>query len=368
VPAEITTYCFYPGLQKDYMVANAIFRMGGAAIMLSNMPRYGATAKYQLLHNVRTHQGADDASYSCMGWGPDKDGINGVYLRRDVPIQAAKALEVCLRAVAPRILTWRQYAEAAANLIQKRVLGWQVPEYIPDFTQCVDHFALHAGGYAVLKGLQSAMRLPSEKMLPSFATLRDFGNTSCSTTWYVLAYMETCVGINRGQTIMQIGMGGGMKVRGAGGSGARGAAGCGGGGTRGQGSGCGSGRRLQRRAAAAVVCAAPDPPLPTAPNPTPPPLPQAGVNIWRALRDVRAIHPAWRHVAHCPITEADLPRPISDPNAPINWVPAGDIAAAVKASFSADFKHAVAKAPSDGSAAEGAKQAAAQAPAAVAAH
>lgn len=27
VPAEIVTYCFYPGLQKDFMVANAIFRM-----------------------------------------------------------------------------------------------------------------------------------------------------------------------------------------------------------------------------------------------------------------------------------------------------------------------------------------------------
>lgn len=40
-----------------------------------------------------------------------------------------------------------------------------------------------AGGYAVLKGLQMAMRLPAEKLLPSFATLRDYGNTSCSTTW-----------------------------------------------------------------------------------------------------------------------------------------------------------------------------------------
>jgi hypothetical protein len=40
-----------------------------------------------------------------------------------------------------------------------------------------------AGGYAVVKGLQQAMRLPVEKVLPSFATLRDYGNTSCSTTW-----------------------------------------------------------------------------------------------------------------------------------------------------------------------------------------
>jgi len=69
-----------------------------------------------------------------------------------------------------------------------------------------------AGGYAVLKGLQQAMRLPSEKMLPSFATLRDYGNTSCSTTWYVLAYMESVEGIKCNQTIMQIGMGGGMKA------------------------------------------------------------------------------------------------------------------------------------------------------------
>lgn len=39
------------------------------------------------------------------------------------------------------------------------------------------------GGYAVLKGLKQAMQLPVEKMIPSFATLRDYGNTSCSTTW-----------------------------------------------------------------------------------------------------------------------------------------------------------------------------------------
>lgn len=79
--------------------------------------------------------------------------------------------------------------------------------------------------------------------------------------------------------------------------------------------------------------------------PRPHPRPQAGVNIWRALRDVRDVHPAWRHVAHKPITEADLPRPINDPSSRMHTVPAGDIAAAVKASFGADFKHAVAAEP-----------------------
>ena len=56
------------------------------------------------------------------------------------------------------------------------------------------------------------MRLPTAAMLPSYASLRDYGNTSCSTTWYVLAYMETADNVKRGQTIMQIGMGGGMKA------------------------------------------------------------------------------------------------------------------------------------------------------------
>lgn len=253
VPAEITTYCFYPGLQRDFMVANAIFRMGGAAVLLSNRPEHYSSAKYELLHNARAHTGQDDDAYRCMGWGPDRDGVNGVWLRKDVPLQAARALEHCLREVAPRVVTWGQCAEAAASAFRRTVLGSAEPPYSPDFSRCVDHFALHAGGYAVLKGLQTAMRLPVASVLPSFAALRDYGNTSCSTTWYVLAYLETCADVRRGQTVMQIGMGGGMK---------------------------------------------------------------AGVNVWRANRDLKGcVHPAWAHVAGRPVTEADLPRPISEDKA-----------------------------------------------------
>jgi 3-ketoacyl-CoA synthase len=65
VPAEITTYAFYPGCRKQYMVANCIFRMGGAAIMLTNKRQYSRTAKYQLQYNVRVHTGQDDDSYGC---------------------------------------------------------------------------------------------------------------------------------------------------------------------------------------------------------------------------------------------------------------------------------------------------------------
>lgn len=63
VPAEITTYCFYPGKVKDYLVANAIFRMGGAGVMMTNKPALIRQSKYQLTHSVRIHTGQDDAAY-----------------------------------------------------------------------------------------------------------------------------------------------------------------------------------------------------------------------------------------------------------------------------------------------------------------
>jgi hypothetical protein len=138
------------------------------------------------MHTVRVHTGADDSAYNCMGWGPDQAGVNGVFLRKDVPLQvcaqwqcstrptssncllellasltsacalllvllmvigpqAARALEACLRTIAPRIMTWGQYAEAATNLFAKAVLGQDMPEFVPDWTRCADHFALHAG-------------------------------------------------------------------------------------------------------------------------------------------------------------------------------------------------------------------------------
>jgi hypothetical protein len=56
----------------------------------------------------------------------------------------------------------------------------------------------------VLKGIQNGMNLPVDAVLPSFAALRDYGNTSCSTTWYSMAYMETCGKIIKGQTVMQV--------------------------------------------------------------------------------------------------------------------------------------------------------------------
>lgn len=67
-----------------------------------------------------------------------------------------------------------------------------------------DHFLLHAGGYAILRGIQKGLHLPSDKMLPSFVSLRDFGNTSSASTWYTFSYIESTSGMKRGEHVMQV--------------------------------------------------------------------------------------------------------------------------------------------------------------------
>jgi len=75
----VTTYCFYPGRHKDFLVANAIFRMGGAAMLMTNKPSLYSRCKYELLHADRVHTGQDDTAYKCVfgGLGVERLALGG---------------------------------------------------------------------------------------------------------------------------------------------------------------------------------------------------------------------------------------------------------------------------------------------------
>ena len=60
------------------LIPNTLFRMGGAAMILTNrLTEYGR-AKYELQHVVRVHLGADDMAYECA---PALFALNSCYLR-----------------------------------------------------------------------------------------------------------------------------------------------------------------------------------------------------------------------------------------------------------------------------------------------
>jgi hypothetical protein len=48
------------------LIPNTLFRMGGAAMVLTNKLTERARAKYELQHVVRVHLGADDMAYECV--------------------------------------------------------------------------------------------------------------------------------------------------------------------------------------------------------------------------------------------------------------------------------------------------------------
>jgi 3-ketoacyl-CoA synthase len=223
--------------------------MGGAACLMTSGNAQRRFAKYELLDAERVNQAARDESFNSMFVGPDETGLDGIFLFKHLPTEAGRALTSALTKVTPRILDWPQFLSAAVTTLKRKYYGKdKVPRFVPDYTKCVDHFLLHAGGYGVLKGIQQGMRLPAEKMMPSFANLSRFGNTSSATTWYAWTYLESTTGVKKGDRLLQAGVGGGMK---------------------------------------------------------------ACVVIWRAVRDVRDPHRAWAHLGGVPCTEADLPRPIT---------------------------------------------------------
>ena len=61
-------------------------------------------AKYELQYSQRSHYGADDSAFGCMGVKEDEQGKLGVYLKKDVVSVAQKCLSQHIRKVAPHIL------------------------------------------------------------------------------------------------------------------------------------------------------------------------------------------------------------------------------------------------------------------------
>ena len=54
---------WYLGDDRSMLIPNTLFRMGGAAMILTNRLTERARAKYELKHVVRVHLGADDMAY-----------------------------------------------------------------------------------------------------------------------------------------------------------------------------------------------------------------------------------------------------------------------------------------------------------------
>jgi len=221
----------YEGKDRHRLVANVIFRMGAAAILFSNKPSMAARAKYRMHHTARVHVGQSDDAYTAIHYGPDAEGLNGVYLGKNVSTEASRALTKAITAAAPHLMSWRQLLEYGYYQAKRR-LHQDLPPYQPQFNKAASHFMLHAGGAKILQGLGKALKLNQHDLQPSYDVLYDYGNISSNSTWYTLANIETVRGVKAGDKLLQVGVGSGIKC---------------------------------------------------------------GVTVWKAVRDVRDVHDVWEH-------------------------------------------------------------------------
>lgn len=212
---ENITLNWYFGNEKSMLLPNCLFRMGGAAVLLSNKRSDKKRSKYQLIHTVRTHKGADDKCFTCVYQLEDSDGKVGVSLSKELMAVAGDALKTNITTLGPLVLPMSEQFLFFATLVGRKLLKAKIRPYIPDFKLAFEHFCIHAGGRAVLDELEKNLQLSDWHMEPSRMTLNRFGNTSSSSLWYELAYSEAKGRIRKGDRTWQIAFGSGFKCNSA---------------------------------------------------------------------------------------------------------------------------------------------------------
>ncbi|XP_027069990.1 3-ketoacyl-CoA synthase 15-like [Coffea arabica] len=211
VSIEAMTFTWYAGRELDMLLPNCFFRMGSAAILLSNHPTDRWRAKYELKQLVRTHKAMDSRSFKSIHLKEDAEGKKGLSVSKDVIEVGGHALKANITTLGPLVLPVSEQFHFFTSLLFKK----KSKPYIPDYKRAFEHVCILATSKKVLDEIQKNLDLTNEYMEASRRTLERFGNTSSSSVWYELAYLEANKKIKRGDRIWQIALGSGFKCNSA---------------------------------------------------------------------------------------------------------------------------------------------------------
>ncbi|KAI4982458.1 hypothetical protein ZWY2020_022950 [Hordeum vulgare] len=208
VSTETLSPLLYHGNERAMLLPFCLFRMGGAAVLLSTS---AAKARLRLMSAVRTLTAADDSSYRCIHREEDDKGHTGVNLSKDLIAAAGRTLKANITTLAPIVLPISEQVLLAVSFMAQKLSSGRFKVYVPNFLTAFEHFCIHAGGSAIIDEVQRSLSLLDEHVEPSRMTLHRFGNTSSSSTWYELAYIEAKGRMRRGDRVWMIGFGSGFK-------------------------------------------------------------------------------------------------------------------------------------------------------------
>lgn len=152
IVVELCGLTFRSGdLSKSNIVATALFGDGAAAMLIENTEEDGLAICGGGEHTW-------PASLDVMGWRMQEDGF-GVLFSRDIP-------ELVTTKLPPILQTF-------------------LSDNSLDLT-AIDHFVPHPGGAKVLTALSASLALPRGALRHAESVLRDYGNMSAATVFFVL--------------------------------------------------------------------------------------------------------------------------------------------------------------------------------------
>ncbi|KAG6430221.1 hypothetical protein SASPL_108283 [Salvia splendens] len=213
VSTEVVSFTWYGGNELDMLLPNCFFRMGAAAVLLSNNRLERWRSKYQLNHVVRTHKGMDDLSYKSIQLKEDAGGKQGLSVSKDVVEVGGHALKANITTLGPLVLPVSEQLHFFKSLVWKKSSSSK--PYIPDYKLAFEHVCILATSRKALDEMQKNLDLTDEYMEASRKTLERFGNTSSSSIWYELAYLEAKSKIKKGDRVWQLALGSGFKCNSA---------------------------------------------------------------------------------------------------------------------------------------------------------
>ncbi|KAH0456161.1 hypothetical protein IEQ34_014068 [Dendrobium chrysotoxum] len=200
VSTEIVSTGWYAGKDRRKLLLNCFFRMGCAAVLLTNRNEEKARAKYKLIHLLRTQRAFDDLAYRSAMREEDADGITGFSIERDLLRVAAETLKANAAALGAKILPVRERLRYVWRKV--RVVDWR---------KVISHFCLPASGRTVTEEIGKGLGIGEREMEAARMTFHRFGNQSSASMWYQLAYVEAKDRVQKGERVWQLGMGSGPK-------------------------------------------------------------------------------------------------------------------------------------------------------------
>jgi len=212
---ENITMNWYPGQVKGMLLSNTLFRVGGAAILLTNKRSLAKRSKYELVTTQRVNMASKENAHHAIYQQTDPDGNRGVKISRELSKCVGDALTINLTKIAPRILPLKELIHYGFDWLMRRVssvyLHKHPKSYVPDFRTAFDHICIHAGGRAIIDGIEKSLELSEDDCMPSRATLFRYGNTSSSSVWYEMNYIEARGLQKKGDKTFQVAFGSGLK-------------------------------------------------------------------------------------------------------------------------------------------------------------